>query len=266
VIRSVLVLVVLTAMPLFAAETEDCLVLPSETVDLGGAIPGQIAAVYVDPGDVVKAGDLIAELDSSIQRALLAQAEFRAQNGASVAAAEARLAYETTELERARALVERGVATAAALSERETAFEVRARELEAARAEQEEWRLEKRRAEAELRIRQIIAPIDAVVAERYLDTGEFLRDDGQVVTLVKLDPLTVEIFLPREDYAAVMAAREAEVWTDDAETPLTARIEQVDRVIDAASGTFRVRLSLANPEEHLIAGIRCRAVIEPPSQ
>ena len=262
-IRTVALLLAVLPISIGATETNDCLVLPSQTIDLGAAIPGQVAAVHVDPGDEVKAGDLIAELDGSIQRALLAQAEYRAQNQAAVAAAESRLAYETSELERTKELAERGVVSIAALSERQTAFEIRARELDEARAELEGWRLEAKRAAAELRIRQIVSPINAIVAERYLDVGEFLRDDGQIVTLVALDPLTIEIFLPQETYNEVASAREAEIWFAANDRPHTAKVTQVDRVIDAASGTFRVRLSLPNPGEKMIAGVRCRAVMTP---
>jgi multidrug efflux pump subunit AcrA (membrane-fusion protein) len=39
----------------------------------------------------------------------------------------------------------------------------------------------------------------------------------------------------------------------------TARVEIVDRVVDAASGTFGVRMTLPNPDRKIPAGLKCRA-------
>jgi multidrug efflux pump subunit AcrA (membrane-fusion protein) len=41
--------------------------------------------------------------------------------------------------------------------------------------------------------------------------------------------------------------------------PVTATVRNVDRVLDAASNSFRVRLTMPNPEYALPAGLRCRA-------
>jgi multidrug efflux pump subunit AcrA (membrane-fusion protein) len=38
----------------------------------------------------------------------------------------------------------------------------------------------------------------------------------------------------------------------------SARITVIDRVIDAASGTFRIRLELPNPKNEIPAGLRCK--------
>jgi multidrug efflux pump subunit AcrA (membrane-fusion protein) len=45
--------------------------------------------------------------------------------------------------------------------------------------------------------------------------------------------------------------------------PVAAQVTHVDRVIDAASNTFRVRLSLPNPKQRLPAGVRCSLVENP---
>lgn len=57
-------------------------------------------------------------------------------------------------------------------------------------------KLEVARAEAEVEIRRIRAPIKGIVAERFLNAGEHLLDDGKMVTLVSLDPLRVDVFPP----------------------------------------------------------------------
>ena len=252
---------VLLAGPLQAAETTDCLILPGKIVDLSGTIPGQLSSVDVSLGDRVESGQIIASLRTEVQETIVAQARFRSKNDAAVAAARARLDYEQREMERAEQLRDRGVMSAANAEERETAFKIRARELEEAEMERQGWKLELQRAEAELEIRRIRAPISGVVAERYLDPGEYLRDDGKVVTLVSLDPLRVEVFFPQQLRTRIAEGASAEVWPEGTSASFPAVVETVDAVIDAASGTFRVRLILDNPNERIIAGVRCKVSI-----
>jgi multidrug efflux pump subunit AcrA (membrane-fusion protein) len=45
----------------------------------------------------------------------------------------------------------------------------------------------------------------------------------------------------------------------------TARVTVIDDVIDAASGTFRVRAELANPGERVAAGLRCKMTLAVPA-
>ncbi len=123
--------------------------------------------------------------------------------------------------------------------------------------------LDLERAEAELEIRKIRAPIDGVVSERSLDPGEYLRDDGKVVTIVQLDPLRVEVFLHQDYYDKVSVGDMVSVRPQlfgDAEH--IAIIEVIDPVIDAASATFQVRLSLPNPDRRITSGVRCVATFD----
>ena len=68
-----------------------------------------VESVLVDLGDVVERGQVIATLESSVERATVAQARARSESDADIQAKEARLAYEMRRVERSRQLVERGV-------------------------------------------------------------------------------------------------------------------------------------------------------------
>ncbi|MES2845409.1 MAG: efflux RND transporter periplasmic adaptor subunit [Pseudomonadota bacterium] len=243
-------------------DSTDCLILPGMTIDVGGTIPGQIASVDVDIGSVVQKGQVIASLRTEVQEAVLALASLRATNSAPIDAARARLAYEVTELARSEKLREKGVATDADSEERRTAHEIRKRELEEAQLEFQLARLDLVRAEAELEIRRIRAPIDGIVADRHLDPGEYLRDDGKVVTIVSLDPLSVEVFLPQQAYRTITPGQQVRIRPELDDHPLVATVKAVDSVVDAASATFRVRLELPNRDRSIVSGIRCVATFD----
>ena len=118
--------------------------------------------------------------------------------------------------------------------------------------------LELRKATAEVARRTIVSPITGVVLERSLSTGEFAKQDP-IVKLAQLDPLRVEVFVPVSLLNKMHVGMEAQVFP---EAPVggtyAAKVTVVDKVLDAASGTFGVRLELPNPDYKLPAGLRCK--------
>src|SRR5262249_31802780 len=123
--------------------------------------------------------------------------------------------------------------------------------------------LELQRSQATLEQRTIRSPIDGVVVKRTLGPGEYVHQEGHIVTLARIDLLNVETFLPVRYYGQIKPGDMASVRPDEpvgGERAAVVRI--VDQVFDAASGTFGVRLELANPERIVPAGLRCRVTFD----
>jgi len=118
--------------------------------------------------------------------------------------------------------------------------------------------LELRKSTAELARRTIKSPIPGVVTERSLSTGEFAKQDP-ILKIAQLDPLRVEAFAPVAMLGVITVGDEAQVIPQDpVNGSYAAKVTVVDKVIDAASGTFGIRLELPNPEFQLPAGLKCR--------
>jgi multidrug efflux pump subunit AcrA (membrane-fusion protein) len=117
--------------------------------------------------------------------------------------------------------------------------------------------LELQRTAAEVALRTIKSPINGVVVERYMHPGEFPKQE-KILKLAQIDPLRVEVYAPVEMLGKVAVGKTAFVKP---EPPLTgeysAKVTVVDRVVDAASGTFGVRLELPNHGLKLPAGLKC---------
>ena len=118
-----------------------------------------------------------------------------------------------------------------------------------------------RRDEEVLKLRNIHSPFNGVVVERLLGPGEHVRQDkAQILKLAQIDPLNVELIMPANLYGSVKVGMAAEVLP---EQPVggsySAKVVVVDKVVDAASGTFGVRLNLPNPGNKIPAGFKCRA-------
>ena len=117
--------------------------------------------------------------------------------------------------------------------------------------------LELQRAKAELTRRTIRSPISGVVVERFLTPGEFTKEKP-ILKLAQIDPLRVEVFAPTALLNRITVGMRAQVMPD---APVSgtyeARVIIVDRVVNAASGTFGVRLELPNHGYRLPAGLKC---------
>jgi RND family efflux transporter MFP subunit len=240
-----------------------CLIQPHVVVKLGSSVEGVLAEVAVDRGDFVKQGDVVARLESEVEEASVALAEARAKNDVRVQSSGARFAYEQRKQQRARKLSTRNVVSESALDEAEINAELAQFNLSEARFEMRIAGLELKRAREILARRTIKSPVDGVVVERSLSPGEYAYEQAQLMTIAEIDPLNVEVYVPIAMYGRVEPGARVEVRPDP---PIggayQAEVSIVDRVFDAASGTFGVRLLLANPDYRLPAGLRCSVRFE----
>jgi len=215
-----------------AQETDfECLIAPSQVVELSSPVAGVLESVDVERGDRVRKGQVIAQLQSGIERAAV-------------------------ELARARAeFDQRRVARNRELDQDELISE---HERDEIRTQSVVSELELTEAMERLSMRTIVSPIDGVVVSRAHSPGELVQETA-IVTLAQIDPLNVEVVLPVAMLGRVALGDTAEVMPADPVGGVhAARVVIIDQVVDAASGTFGVRLELPNAKALLPAGLQCR--------
>jgi len=240
-----------------------CLVEPYSTVQISTAVAAVVEDIRVSKGEPVEAGQIIATLDSEVERAALEYAEARKEFDAAIEARRARLELSRRKLERAEGLVEKNYITETEFDEMQADVRVAEHELEEALEERRLARLEVPRARAEYEKRVLRSPIDGIVVERLLEPGEFAQAQP-IMRLAQLDPLRVEVVLPVSRYGSVRAGDAAIVRLPD--PPIggeyEAEVTVVEQVIDAGSATFGVRLEMPNPRFDLPAGLECEVRFE----
>ncbi len=241
-----------------SARAFDCVIEPEQVVKLASQATGLLTRLDVDRGDMVHAGQVVGTLADAVERATLALAQARASNEYDIAAAQARLVWLQRKYGRANQLVTGNIVARATSEEAESEMKVAEQQLRLAMLNHELAKLEVRQAEAALEQRALVSPVDGIVVERMLRPGEYRHDQSPVVTVAQVDPLRVEVFVPAAFHGQIVVGTVARVTP---EAPLQGVHEAVttvvDRVMDAASGTFGVRLRLPNPSLTLPAGIRC---------
>ena len=240
----------------------DCLIEARQQVDVRASAEGVIEAVLVRRGDVVKKGDLLAKLSSGPERATLNLARSRATMEGELKAAETRVELAKKKWERADELHKRNFVSANAKDEAEAEYRLASEQWRAMQESRQLAEREVRRAEEVLAQRSVHSPVNGVVVALLLHPGELASSNQKdpILKLMEIDPLHVELVLPVSQFGKIKRGQRARVVP---EQPIggsyTAYVEVVDMTVDAASGTFGVRLMLPNPGNRIPAGVKCRA-------
>lgn len=227
------------------------LVTADKSVTIHPRVDGTIDKVLFKEGDLVKAGDLLVQLDARPYQAVLDQAMAkRAADAANLANARSDLARSTqlaSDQFRAQQQVDAQRTTVAQL-------EAAIRGDDASIAA----------AQLNVDFCRITAPFDGRVGIRLTDPGAFIRsaDNTQVglVNLSQISPITVTFALPQDLLPKVVAAMKsgpATVFarTADNKTELDqGTIVTLDNAIDTTTGTIKVKSTFPNKDYKLWPG------------
>jgi RND family efflux transporter MFP subunit len=238
----------------------DCIIEARQMVDIRSPVEGLIEKVAVERGEGVKRGQVLVTLESGPERAALAVAKQRAVATGAVKSAEAKLDLAVKKEKRAEELARQSFISSNALEEARTERSLAESELKVARENQQLAELEVQRATEVLNLRTLRSPVNGVVVDRYMKAGEMATTNVKdpILRLAEIDPLNVEVVLPASLYGSVQQGDRAEVSPETPQLKFVARVRVVDRVINAASGTFGVRLELPNDKQLVPAGAKCR--------
>jgi RND family efflux transporter MFP subunit len=245
-----------------SAQEYDCMIEARQAIEIRSPVEGLIDRVLVQRGDLVTRGQVLAVIESSVEKANLDVARMRGAMDGEIKVAEARVELSRKKLERARELHVQKFVSDSARDEAEAEFRLATEDLNRTRENQRLAQTDAVRASAALDIRTIRSPFTGVVVEVLLRQGELAATatvKNPLMKLAEIDPLHVEVVLPSKLFGSI---RRGQLATVLPEAPVQGSyqsvVKVVDRVVDPASGTFGVRLELPNRQGKVPAGIRCR--------
>ncbi|MES9926147.1 MAG: efflux RND transporter periplasmic adaptor subunit [Candidatus Thiodiazotropha endolucinida] len=239
-------------------ESLDGVIEPFMTVELSSRIDGILEAVSVDVGDSIEQNQVIAKLESEVEQAALEYARARASINSDVRLQEVSLAYGRRQLNRVKELHEKNLSSFQDFDKVET--ETRLTRYKLAQAKENKFlaELDLKQAEALYNRHTIRSPVGGIVVERYLNPGESV-EERPIVKIAQINPLRVEVVAPVSMLGKVKTGQLAMVRP---ELPVggnhRAVVKIVDPILDAASGTFRIRLEIPNDDYRLTSGLRCQ--------
>ncbi|MEE2730913.1 MAG: efflux RND transporter periplasmic adaptor subunit [Pseudomonadota bacterium] len=212
-------------------------------------VDGAVASMQVDAGAEVKQGQLLLELDASLEQ------HEHARLAANVAAAQAqvdehqRLVNEALRLTRDNHLPQNELALRqAALASSQAALDAAKAQL-AAQQQRLDWH-------------HIKAPFAGVVVQKLTEVGEWVTRGTPVLELVATRDLYLDVQVPQEQYGDINGNTEILIRPDvRPDLALPGRIVAQVPVADAASRTFRLRLVSTEPSAALLPGASARAIL-----
>jgi membrane fusion protein (multidrug efflux system) len=206
-----------------------------QTVIVRPEVSGRITRLGFVDGGRVRKGQLLVQLDNTLQVAQLQQAQAQA----SIA---------RTNLQRSRELQAQGFVSQSAVDQNAAALQVAEAQVALARAQ--------------LSRLAILAPFDGVVGIRSVAVGDYVKDGADLVSLEDRSRMWVDFRLPERFAGQAKVGQAVEVALDAMPgKPFVGKVEALDALVDANGRSLLVRARVEQPGEQLKSGMFARARI-----
>jgi len=203
--------------------------LEADQIDIATKFAGRVAQLFVDEGHMVKAGQIVATMDTRDLAASLKKAQSLANQAqqvlteaqANVTQQQAQVTLAKQELDRTAALVPRGFATVELFDQRRQQLSAATASLNAAHARVAvaEHALDAAHHDIELyqvniADNSLVAPRDGRIEYRVANTGEVLPAGGKVFTMLDTGYVYMDIYLPTLDAGRIKLGSDARIVLD----------------------------------------------------
>ena len=203
-----------------------------QSVMLRPEVSGRIARLGFTDGQRVRRGQLLVQLDDTLQAAQLRQSQALA-------------GIASTNLQRNRELVAQNFVSQSVVDQSAAALEVAQAQVALSRAQLERMK--------------ILAPFDGVAGIRSVNVGDYVKDGADLVNIEDTSQVWVDFRLPERYVAQLKRGLPVEVALDAMPgRSFRGQVDALDSQVDANGRSLLVRARLANPEGVLRSGMFAR--------
>lgn len=211
---------------------------PVQGVTISADADGTIVKITADSGTAVKAGDLLVELDTSVEIAQLNATQARGE-------------LALINIERAKGLLE---SKAMAKSE-----------YDAIAAAYKQSLADVAALQAQIDKKYVRAPFDGRIGIRLVNAGQYVSKGRALMPLQKLNPIFVNFSVPQRQLPDLMVGQKTSVTVDAFRgTFFPGVISAINSEVDPATRNIAVQATLENPAEVLRSGMFAQVEIELP--
>ncbi len=205
----------------------------TKMVSVGAQVSGQVRQMYVELGDQVKQGQLIARIDSVRQENDLKTAEASIKNQmAQLAVRQANLAKVEAEYNRQKAMYAQDATSRSELESAFASYKTAQADITAINAQIEQSRLTLATAKEDLGYTQIVAPMDGTIVAIVTEEGQTVNANQSaptIVKLAKLDTMTIKAEISEADVMKVEEGQTVYFTTlGNNEKKIYAKLRQVE--------------------------------------
>ena len=190
---------------------------PEEKAKVISKVGSSVTAleVYVDVGDQVKKGQLLAELDPSLNQRQIEEARAAvAQAKAAVAQAKSRLQTAERDYARYKGLFEEEVISRQEMDQVENQYEIEKAGLDLAREQIRQAEARLRQLQTVREYHNVVSPVEGVIAERFFDPGETIAAGGELFIISKQERVKIKGTVTESVYPKIRLGQKATVKVD----------------------------------------------------
>lgn len=201
-------------------------------------VSGRIQSLSFGDGQRIQKGQLMVQLDDTLQQAQLKQAEASA-------------AIARTNLQRSRELAAQNFVSQSAVDQNAAALEVAQAQVAL--------------AQAQISRMKILAPFDGITGIRSVSVGDYVKDGADLVMIEDVSSLWVDFRLPERYLSRLKPGQSVEVVLDAIpDRKFKAQVDAIDAQLDANGRSVLVRARMPNGDGRLRGGMfaRVRAVFD----
>jgi membrane fusion protein, multidrug efflux system len=204
----------------------------NQGVMLRPEVSGRIARLGFAEGQRVRRGQLLVQLDDTLQQAQLKQSQAQA----SIA---------RTNLQRSRELLGQGFVSQSAVDQNAASLEVAEAQVALARAQLDRMK--------------VLAPFDGTAGIRVVDVGDYIKDGADIVNIEDLSSLRVQFSLPERTIDRLRTGQPVDVAVDAYPgKSFKGRVQAIDSQVDANGRALLVVAQVDNPGSLLKPGMFAR--------
>ncbi|HEY4104456.1 MAG TPA: efflux RND transporter periplasmic adaptor subunit, partial [Polyangiaceae bacterium] len=213
---------------------------PVRGVALSNDLPGIVTKINFESGDVVKQGQILVELDTSVERAQLASAIVHHD-------------LAVVNVNRSHALIKESVISQSQVDSDEATVKSAATDAAS--------------LQATINRKIVRAPFAGRLGIREVNIGQYLNPGTQLTVLQAIGAVFVDFSLPQQELATMTVGLPVKVKIEDANLPrIDGAIAAVDPTIDSNTRMIKLRASVPNPDEKLRPGMFADVAVELPGQ
>lgn len=210
----------------------------NRSVELRTEVKTKVLAIRKSKGEAVKKGDVILELDQRDWPERVAQAK-------------ANLQQREIEFESAQKLFKKGLYNEAQVAQAKTM-------LASAKADYTNASL----ARASISVK---APFDGIVDQRYVEVGDYVKDETPLVKVLDFSPYLVTGHVAEKDAAFINIGDQASATLVTGDI-VTGKVRFIAAESDPNTRTFPIELEIANPSGAMTSGLTARISVPQPKQ
>jgi RND family efflux transporter MFP subunit len=226
-----------------------------EATEVAALMPGRLASVLFRIGDRVRAGEVVATLDTRAQGLDLAIARSQEDEAlAELDIARSQAAIATDQDSRTRALGASALASGA-----DQAAAAGARRVAELRAASASATLSRHHAAIDRLVRDrdealVRAPFDGLVVARYVDPGANVTPDRAILRIVRSGEMLVRFALPEERAGQVKLGTPVRAFAPGSDTEVDAIVRRISPEVDAATRWFVVEADVDGSAAEMLVG------------